>query len=69
MHPLVARVARHDEERSARERDFSHPAVEVLTRTVNGTGHTGPSEFCAMDIFMAYSQCCNACAGLCEQKV
>ena len=29
MHPLVARVARHDEERSARERDFSHPAVEV----------------------------------------
>ena len=26
------------------------PASIVLTRTVNGTGHTGPSEFCATSI-------------------
>ena len=23
--------------------------VDTMTRTVNGTGHTGPSEFCAME--------------------
>ena len=29
---------------------FGAPAAALLTRTVNGTGHTGPSEFCATSI-------------------
>ena len=30
--------------------DDTEPALVVVPRTVNGTGHTGPSEFCATSI-------------------
>jgi hypothetical protein len=38
---------------SAKEMILDAPAIESskdLPRTVNGTGHTGPSEFCATSI-------------------
>ena len=31
-------------------RQLSPSLLPALTRTVNGTGHTGPSEFCATSI-------------------
>ena len=36
--------------RAVEEYRFDVPTEFDLTRTVNGTGHTGPSEFCATSI-------------------
>ena len=43
----LAQLAREREEREAKR---GPPRPAPVTRTVNGTGHTGPSEFCATSI-------------------
>ena len=43
----VARLSPQLEYRALRKR---FPLLAIVPRTVNGTGHTGPSEFCATSI-------------------
>ena len=47
-----ARSARRSSSRTGGDiaRRFGEAAASVVPRTVNGTGHTGPSEFCATSI-------------------
>ena len=46
---LSALTGRVDDDAAAPDRDDDEFA-DVVPRTVNGTGHTGPSEFCATSI-------------------
>ena len=43
-------AANHSNEATIYVRDMLSPCTLYLPRTVNGTGHTGPSEFCATSI-------------------